>query len=82
MPIRIACTSSHRLWEIISHGCDHRAGTSGDQGDSETTALLQADTSDNEIPWNGPRRVYQLAPNAARGQLYKLGPVNDYLLMK
>ena len=52
------------------------------RGISETTAPLQTDTSDNEIPWNGPRRVYQLAPNAARGQLYKLEPVNDYLLMK
>ena len=49
---------------------------------SETTAPLQTDTSDNEIPWNGPRRVYQLAQNAARGQLYKLEPVNDYLLIK
>ena len=48
----------------------------------ETTAPLQTDTSDNEIPWNGPRRVYQLAQNAARGQLYKLGPVNDFLRMQ
>ena len=49
---------------------------------SETTAPLQTDTSDNEIPWNGPRRVYQLAQNTSKGQLYKLEPVNDYLLMK
>ena len=52
------------------------------RGISETTALLQADTSDNEIPWNDPRRVYQLAQNTSKGQLYKLEPVNDYLLMK
>ena len=42
------------------------------RGISETTAPWQTDTSDNEIPWNGPRRVYQLAQNAAKGQPYKM----------
>lgn len=49
---------------------------------SETTAPLQTDNSDNGIPWNDLCRVYQLAQNTSKGQLYKLGPVNDYLLMK
>ena len=52
------------------------------RGISETTAPLQTDNSDNGIPWNDLCRVYQLAQNTSKGQLYKLGPVNDYLLMK